>query len=272
MILMTHRFLSLTQSLCFAGVLLASALPAYAETASERSTDADYQWEGGLFFSYLRGDYGEDRTTDIYYGSVMIKRYLGWGDVTLTVPYLDIESNGVTFVGGTAEANGASSGGAGLGDIILKGRWYAIEQNGLLPFVDLVGSVKFPTADPDKGLGTGEPDFTILSEYTWRLGESPWIALAELGYTLVGRPAGVDVKNRWLYSVGLAYELDPKITLSGYLDGRTAIFEGNENPLSVLLIGEYKFRPDLCFNTLLEFGLTNGAPDFGITLGLRKRF
>ena len=79
------------------------------------------------------------------------------------------------------------------------------------------------------------------------------------------------MKNRWLYSIGLAYELDPKIILSGYLDGRTAIFEGNENPLSVLLIGQYKLRPGLCFDTMFEFGLTDGSPDFAVTLGVRKR-
>jgi hypothetical protein len=70
----------------------------------------------------------------------------------------------------------------------------------------------------------------------------------------------------------LAYELDPKVTLSGYLDGRTSIFKGNDNPLSILFIGEYKYRPDLRFDTLLELGLNDGAPDFSITVGLRKRF
>jgi len=242
----------------------------FASSPAER-TATDPTWEGGLYFSYLTGDYGRDRTSEIYYGSVMLKRYLGKGDITLTVPYLDIASDGVTFVGGTAERDGTSHGGSGLGDIILKGRYYAGEQEGPLPFIDLVGSIKFPTADADKGLGTGAPDFTILSEFTWRLGESSWLILAELGYTFVGRPDGVDVKNRWLYSLGVGYEVDPKITLSGYLDGRTAIFEGSENPLSVLLIGEYKFRPDLRFDTMLELGLTDGAPDLAVTLGVRKR-
>jgi len=51
----------------------------------------------------------------------------------------------------------------------------------------------------------------------------------------------------------------------------TAIFDGNDDPLSVLLIGEYKFRPDLRLDTMLEFGLNDGAPDFAITFGLRKR-
>ena len=250
-------------------VLIASAAPAYAEAVARPSADTDYKWEGGLFFTYLTGDYGQDRTSDLYYAAAMIKRYLGWGDVTLTVPYL--AADGLTVIGGTAEPGSTAGNVSGLGDILLKGRWYAIEQQGLLPFIDLVGSIKFPTADADRGLGTGEPDFTILSEYAWRLGDGPWIALAELGYTFVGKPAGMDAKNRWLYSAGLAYEANPKLTLSGYLEGRTAIFEGNEDPLSVLLIGQYKLRLDLRCDTMFEIGLTDGSPDFGITLGFRKR-
>jgi len=111
-----------------------------------------------------------------------------------------------------------------------------------------------------------------MVEFARRLQNRDWIALWEVGYTFVGDPSGYDADNRWLYSVGLAYELNPKLTLSGYLDGRTAIFEGNDDPLSILLISEYKFRPDLRFDTLLEIGLNDGAPDFGIMFGLRKRF
>lgn len=229
-------------------------------------------WQTGLSFSYLTGDYGQDNNTDIFYSAASVKRYLEKGDVTLTVPYLDISSDGATFVGGEVEAINGGDGGSGLGDIILKGRYYAVEQNGLIPYIDLVGSIKFPTADEDEGLGTGETDFTCMVEFARRLKNNNWIALGELGYTFVGEPSGYDVDNRYLYSAGLAYELNPKVTLSGYLDGRTAIFKSNDDPLSILLIGEYKFRPDLRFDTLLEFGLNDGAPDFSITIGLRKRF
>jgi hypothetical protein len=229
-------------------------------------------WQTGLSFSYLTGDYGEDENTDIYYTAVSVKRYLERGDVTLTVPYLDISADGATFVGGQVEPVSGGGSGAGLGDIILKGRYYAVEQDGLMPYIDLVESIKFPTADEDKGLGTGKADFTCMVEFARRFSNEDWIALGEVGYTFVGDPSGYDAHNRWLYSAGLAYILDPKITLSGYLDGRTAIFEGNDDPLSILLIGEYKFRPDLRFDTLLEIGLNDGAPDFGITVGVRKRF
>jgi len=249
----------------FAGALIGSPHVCFADT------DGSVTWQYGLSFSYLTGDYGTGEDTDIHYTAVSIKRYLGTGDVTLTIPYLDI-SDGATYVGGEVEPLAGGGGGSGLGDVILKGRYYAVEQDEFLPYIDLVGSIKLPTADEDKGLGTGKTDLTFMAEFARRLRNEDWIVLWELGYTFVGDPSGYDADNRWLYSAGLAYELASDITLSGYLDGRTAIFEGNDDPLSLLLIGEYKYRPDLRFDGLLEFGLNDGAPDFGITFRVRKRF
>jgi hypothetical protein len=240
--------------------------PAVSSTTEEGPT-----WQYGLSFSYLTGDYGGDEDTDILYTAAAIKRYFEQGDVTLTIPYLDISDDNVTFIDGGAEVIAGTGGGSGLGDLILKGRYYAVEQDGWLPFIDLVGSLKIPTADEDKGLGTGEADFTVMAEGARRLENEAWIVLGELGYTFVGEPSGLDADNRWLYSIGLAYELDPKVTVSGYLDGRTAIFDGNDDPLSALFIGEYKFRTDLRLDSMLEVGLNDGAPDLGITFGLRKR-
>ena len=263
---MKHRLFVLTLFAWTWGALIGSPDFSFADA------DTTPTWQYGFSFSYLTGDYGKDEDTDIYYTAVSIKRYLEKGDITLTVPYLDISANGATFVGGEVEPIDGGESGSGLGDMILKGRYYAVEQDTLLPYIDLVGSIKLPTADEDKGLGTGKTDFTFMAEFARRLENKDLIALWEVGYTFVGDPSGYDADNRWLYSAGLAYELDPKITVSGYLDGRTAIFEGNDDPFSILFIGEYKFRPDLRFDTLLEIGLNDGAPDFGITLGVRKRF
>ena len=95
------------------------------------------QWQYGLSFSYLTGDYGQGSDTDIVYTAATVKRYLDKGDITLTVPYVDISADGVTFVDGSAESVGEGDGGSGLGDVILKGRYYAVEQDDLLPFIDL---------------------------------------------------------------------------------------------------------------------------------------
>ena len=261
---MRRRLFALTLLVWIGGALIGS--PAFSSAQDKP------KWQTGFSFSYLTGDYGESEDTDIYYGALNVKRYYEIGDVTLTVPYLNISSDGATFVGGEVEAISGGDSGSGLGDIILKGRYYAVEQDGPIPFIDLVGSIKFPTADEDEGLGTGETDFTWMVEIARRLEDKDWIALGEFGYTFVGEPSGYDADNRWLYSIGLAHELDSQITVSGYIDGRTAIFPGNDDPLSILLIGEYKFTTDLRFDTLLEFGLNDGAPDFGITFAVRKRF
>ena len=71
--------------------------------------------------------------------------------------------------------------------------------------------------------------------------------------------------------MGLSYLCGSKMRFSSYLDGRTAIFQGNKDPLSTLLIGEFKIRPGLRLDTMVEIGMNKGASDVGITIGLRKR-
>ena len=52
---------------------------------------------------------------------------------------------------------------------------------------------------------------------------------------------------------------------------RTAIFEGNDNPLSLLFLSEFKLTTALRLDAMLEAGSNDGAPDFGVTIGLRYR-
>lgn len=247
----------------FAGALFALPQPVLAE---EPPT-----WQYGVSFSYLTGDYGSDTRSDILYAAAGIKRYFKKGDFAATVPYLDNANDGVIFIDGKPEKVEGAFGGSGLGDIIFKARYYAVEQSGPLPFIDLVGSVKLPTASEEKGLGTGKADFTLGAELAEVLPDRRWTALGEFGYTFVGDPAGYEAENRWLYSIGLSYECSRWLRFSGYLDGRTATFKGNENPLSMLLIGEFRLKSNFRLDTMLEVGMNDGSPDLGITVGLRKR-
>lgn len=228
-------------------------------------------WQYGLAFSYLTGDYGADENTDILYGAAVLKRFFPRGDVTATIPWLDVSGGGVTLIDGGAEPIAGAAGGSGLGDIVLKGRYYAVQQSGPLPFIDLVASLKLPTASEAKGLGTGKQDFTLAAEFARVLPGNRWIVLGELGHTFVGDPSGYDASNRWLYNLGLACRTSPRTMLSGYLEGRTAVFAGNDDPLSLLLGGEFKLTPGLYLDTMVETGLNDGAPDLGVTIAIRKR-
>ena len=260
-----RRKIQLTAAaLSAASVLLAAGLAP--------GQQGDYRWQYGASVSYLTGDYGSDDDTDMIYLPLTAKRYLSWGDVSIVVPYLDISSGGSsTVIDGTVvpTAGADAAGGSGLGDIVLRGRYYAVRQDGALPYIDLVGKVKLPTGDEGKDLGTGEADVTAAAELS-RWVDREYLLLAELGYTLIGDPPGVDYDNRVSYSFGAGRMLDPDWLVIGYLDGRTAISDGDD-PLSLLLTAEYRERNDLRFDIMLELGLTDGSPDLGLTLGVRLK-
>lgn len=143
------------------------------------------QWRVSATVNYSSGSYGTDSKTNIVYAPMTIRRIFRDGDVSLTIPFISISGTGaVRVVGGvpvrTGSATGttaapAGAGGgrgkgpgdspltsattdSGLGDLILRGRYYVVEESSILPLVALTGKIKFPTADADRGLGTGEFD------------------------------------------------------------------------------------------------------------------
>ena len=67
---------------------------------------------------------------------------------------------------------------SGLGDIILKGRYYVIEEGDYMPLVAVTGRMKMPTASADQGLGTGAFDYGAGLELSKMLGEH-WIAFLD---------------------------------------------------------------------------------------------
>lgn len=229
------------------------------------------RWQYGASASYSTGDYGGDDETELLYLPFSVKRYWERGDLSLTVPYVSLSSAGEASVidGAVVEAAGdGASDASGLGDMILKGRYYALEQSGPWPYVDLVGRIKLPTAGDD--LGTGEPDFTVGTEFSRSFGEH-CLWLADLGYTWIGEPSGADYDNAVAASVGAGRTLGSSVLLVAYLDGQTAVSADQDDPLSLLLTSEFKLSEAVRFDTMLEFGLTDGAPDFGVTVGLRVR-
>jgi len=78
----TRDFLSLNLAVWIVGMLIASPDLSCADEAPT--------WQYGLSLSYLTGDYGEGEDTEIFYTAATLKRYFEKGDLTLTIPYLDI--------------------------------------------------------------------------------------------------------------------------------------------------------------------------------------
>ena len=93
----------------------------------------------------------------------------------------------------------------GMGDIVMRGRYYVVDERGWIPTIAVRGHIKAPTADDGLGLGTGRPDEGFGLEISRMFGATT--AMVDGGYTVIGKPAGLDFNNVWWYDVGLGQDL-----------------------------------------------------------------
>jgi hypothetical protein len=209
------------------------------------------------------------------------------GDLTLVIPYVTITSNcGVTVVNGVPLRTGGlcpsntSTGTlpsrvtqSGIGDVLLIGRYYLYTEReiGLLPSIMLTGRLKAPTADRDRGLGTGEWDEGGGIGLT-KLLTDKLIGLADAGYTIIGKPEGVNLRNQWSYDIGLGYYFLPTLMGSVYYEEARALVPSFQNPRDVFTGLSWKVTQTLRFNIGFVKGLSNAAPDYGASVGASFRF
>jgi hypothetical protein len=233
-------------------------------TAMGSQSTALYKWEVDSSVSYSSGDYGEEENTDIAYIPVSIKRFFSDGQVGVVVPWLYVKSPSFEPEGGTETDSG-------LGDIWVKGRYYAVEQHGSWPYVDLLAKVKLPTADEGKYLGTGELDYEFGVDVS-RWFARDWFGFAELDYTFVGDPPDFNYDDQIFLDLGGGRQVTPSLQLSGYYEFASAIIPGDPDYQSVIFSGSYRTTPQVRVYGLVEAGLTDGAPDYGVTFGCAYRY
>src|SRR5215467_772778 len=257
------------------------------------AASADPNWQVGSSVTHSSGDYGTGSTTSITYVPFSIRRLFDSGDITLVIPYLSITGNcGVTLLSGTPNRTGGtcpatttttakgkqvtrttqtSTTQSGLGDILLRGRYYVLDGTATVPTVALIGRVKFPTADSAQGLGTGRFDETLGMELTQRL-PSNFVAFADTGYTFIGHVQGVGLRNQWYYDLGLGYYFTKTLLGSVYYEEWRAVVQGLQNPQDLLFALNWTVTDAFRLNSALQIGLSDGAPDYGITFGANLRF
>lgn len=268
------------------------------EGGEPESSQAVPAWRVGATVNYWSGSYGTDARTSLVYVPVSVRRYFRDGDLTLTIPYVSVTGNGsVRLVGGLpfrTTAGGGNSGGvttggpgsgkrpgaaplattstdSGLGDIILRGRYFVIEEGVVVPLVALIGRIKVPTADADRGLGTGEFDEGVGVELTKSLGDR-WLLFLDAGYNFIGDAPGVDFNNQWWYDAGVAYDVTTRLNLSMFYEEYRAVVPGLDNARDLLGTASYTVDSRMRLTGSLLVGLSNGAPDYGVSAGIYVRF
>lgn len=266
------------------------------------------QWRFGASPTFSTGRYGTDTRTEIVYTPIVARRLFADGDFTLVVPHLCISGDGgVTVVGGSpvrterteparpgsttperppardaaredaTVTSGSGTGSqtarnCGFGDIVVRGRFYVLDERGFIPTVAIRGHVKAPTADDARGLGTGRPDEGVGVEVSRMLGRG-FTVMVDGGYTVIGKPPDADFRNAWWYDAGVSQDLaNGIVSLSVFLGEYSSVVPGFANARDILLTLGLKSGSGWRVQVSGEIGLSDGAPDRGFTFGASRRF
>ncbi|NHA13736.1 transporter [Thioalkalivibrio sp. XN279] len=261
-----------------AGVLLLATITALAAAAapaaeSPRATSpGSFQLSVGTEFT--TGEYGGDRSVDELYIPLT-----GWYrsdrmSLRLTVPYLRVDAPAGTIIEGPGgqpiPGDGPDVTESGLGDVVLGMTLYDAWKNraGDLA-LDLGGSIKLGTADEDKGLGTGQTDFTLQADLVKFL--PGFTAIGSVGYVFRGDPDGFTLDDGLIASVGgLSNSGSRGMRVGAFLDYREAGYEFNDDRLEALGMVGWRMDGWGAYVTA-SVGLSDSAPDWGLGLTFVSR-
>lgn len=113
----------------------------------------------------------------------------------------------------------------GVGDLEVTLTYLARRESGGTPALALAGEVKLPTAK-NTLIGTGKTDFAGYLIASKRMGR--FDTHANLGYTIVGRPAGAQLKNIFNFALATQMRLGQSNELFGEILANTASSSAGE--------------------------------------------
>jgi hypothetical protein len=253
---------------------------------------ADQRFSLGLGFEFATGDYGTDTTTD----SIRVPLTVGYYpsdrvDLSLEIPYIyqssgtTVSLGGIRFPGDSDMGSGLDGGGgsgmmgdfgggsstdaedrtesrSGLGDITLTAGYTMLKESAAIPLVRPIAYVKFPTADEDEGLGTGEFDLgggLSLAKWFGR-----WSTYVEGMYIAPGSSSDFEPDNYWTYLGSLSYRFTDYLSSGLALSGATAAFDGAPDALEAKARINYWTSERASLGGYIGKGLSDGSPDYGM--------
>ena len=207
---------------------------------------------------YKTGDFDTLVRSNLYYVSASLGYVSPLYEISVTAPYLFLSNSG----GNTSSENG-------IGDVILRGGGVLLPETGSGLSLDGSLAVKLPTADKDKGLGTGETDYGAFLGLHQRFDKTKLSLLG--GYIKVGEPSSVTYNDIYLYGIGISQIIN-NIELYTSFEGRRAMIPGAKNPQEINVGFFHILNVDYSIKGNTFIGLNKGGPDFGLSIGIVRWF
>ena len=263
-----------------AGTLLLAGSAA-AQTGAQTASQAVQTQTGAAQTSvsvgaeYSSGKYGTPDKTDTLYIPFILRHETGPWVLKATVPWLRITGPG-NVIGAGADrvvVPGVSlprRTESGLGDIVLSGFYNVLDERKGGLGLDLGAKVKLPTADDQKGLGTGELDYAAQMDFF-----KPFDAttlFGSIGYRVYGDPPGVTLKDVFYTSIGASYRMSSQQAVGFAYDYRPAIVSGGGKVSEATLFWSNRLTPQWKLQVYGVVGFADASPDAGIGALLERRF
>jgi len=246
-------------------------LPAQAESDFKLSTGYDYS----------SGKYGQAVTTEIETLAITMNYLRGPWSLKLTAPAIRVTGNGTVIPGANGPTSfnsfsdgffgGGSGGGAsttqtvtssGLGDLTASVGYAYFPASG--NFYEVTARVKFGTADVDKGLGTGENDYTLQFDAVFSNDVvSPFFTL---GYAITGDSSLYTYKNVPYAALGLMFKTGASSSFGVGYDYRQATVDGSDDLQQANVFFNWSSSRQWSTTLSALAGFTDSSPDYGVGL------
>ncbi len=238
-------------------------------------TNSELQHTLSLASYYSTGGYGERSDTDILYFPVSYSLAKGKWAAQLTVPHLRVEGIGNVLVniGGVkrAVAGTERERDSGLGDSTLAITYQMEPFSSTSPFIDLRLDVKIPTADRDRGLGTGEMDYNAQVDISQNYGSS--VLFATIGYTFRGKTDFYTALEDSIYmQLGVARPLTHRWNMGVFYDFREPASTFSPEIHEIVPYLSWQISDSWSFTGLAAFGFTDASAETAVLGQLSYRW
>ena len=236
---------------------------------------ADSRFSLSLGTEYSTGDYGGDKSVDEIYVPVTGTLDVDRVSFRLTVPFLSVRAPEGTVIEGPdgqpVVGEGPKTTESGIGDVLASVTVFDVltADSGDVA-LDLTGKVKFGTADADKGLGTGEQDYSVQADL-FRFFDR-FTVLGSVGYAFRGDPDVVDLEDTFFASVGGTYSVTSQTRCGVFYDFREASLPGSDSLQELTGLVSTRLSGDWRLHGYLIAGFGDNSPDWGAGLSIATTF
>ena len=243
--------------------------------ASTGAQAADSGFSVGLGAEYTTGKYGGDTAIDEVYVPINFAYDARRISVRLTVPYLNVQAPEGTVVEGPdgeqVIGEGLVKTESGIGDVIAALTVYDVLALADGEFVmDLTGEIKFGTADEDKGLGTGQNDYSVRAD-AFRFFDR-FTAIGSVGYLFRGDPAEIDLEDVIFASAGGSYAVSSQTRLGLFYDFQEASVSGNDAMQELSATLSSRPGENWWLSGYVSAGFSDSSPDWGAGISFTAGF